>query len=435
MGEPTRLLEVTDGKTLTMAGARLVVVRGPDAGASVRLESQETIVGTSASASLVLTDPTVSRHHLSLQVLADGYLVTDLESTNGTRLDGRRVRAAYVDVGDKIQLGATQLRLEADKRAVALPLSERGSFGRLLGTSVAARRLFALLERVAPETATVLLSGETGSGKDLAAEALHEASPRAAGPFVVVDCGALVGNLLESELFGHEKGAFTGADAPRAGAFEAADGGTLFLDEVGELPRDLQPKLLRVLERREIRRIGAIEPRAVDVRIIAATNRDLKVAVNQGSFREDLFHRLNVVSIRVPPLRERMEDVALLAEHMWRELTGDPYEQLPDALRSAFLGYHWPGNVRELRNKVERAAMLVRAGRFTDAISGIGEVRLDAPFPYREAKAAAVESFERAYVKALLERARGNISEAARIAAMDRVHLTRLVQKLGLSKR
>jgi len=435
MGDATRLLEVTDGKTLTMAGARLVVVRGPDAGASVRLESEETTVGTGAGATLVLTDATVSRHHVSLQALADGWLVTDLDSTNGTRLDGRRIRAAYVAPGDKIQLGATTLRLEADKRAVDLALSERGSFGRLIGKSIAARRLFALLERVAPETATVLLSGETGSGKDLAAEALHEAGPRAAGPFVVVDCGALVDNLLESELFGHEKGAFTGAVSARAGAFEQADGGTLFLDEIGELPRDLQPKLLRVLERREIRRIGAIEPRAVDVRILAATNRDLKVAVNQGLFREDLFHRINVVSIRVPPLRERMDDVPLLAEHLWREQTGDPHEVLPDALRSAFLAYHWPGNVRELRNKVERAAMLVRAGRYTDALSGIGEVRLDAPFPFREAKAAAIESFERTYLKALLERARGNISEAARIAAMDRVHLTRLVQKHQLGKR
>ncbi|HXU72619.1 MAG TPA: sigma 54-interacting transcriptional regulator [Polyangia bacterium] len=435
MGDATRLLEVTDGKTLTMAGARLVVVRGPDTGASVRLESEETTVGTGAGATLVLTDATVSRHHVSLQALADGWLVTDLDSTNGTRLDGRRIRAAYVAPGDKIQLGATTLRLEADKRAVDLALSERGSFGRLIGKSVAARRLFALLERVAPETATVLLSGETGSGKDLAAEALHEAGPRAAGPFVVVDCGALVDNLLESELFGHEKGAFTGAVSARAGAFEQADGGTLFLDEIGELPRDLQPKLLRVLERREIRRIGAIEPRAVDVRILAATNRDLKVAVNQGLFREDLFHRINVVSIRVPPLRERMDDVPLLAEHLWREQTGDPHEVLPDALRSAFLAYHWPGNVRELRNKVERAAMLVRAGRYTDALSGIGEVRLDAPFPFREAKAAAIESFERTYLKALLERARGNISEAARIAAMDRVHLTRLVQKHQLGKR
>jgi len=435
MGDATRLLEVTDGKTLTMAGARLVVVRGPDTGASVRLESEETTVGTGAGATLVLTDATVSRHHVSLQALADGWLVTDLDSTNGTRLDGRRIRAAYVAPGDKIQLGATTLRLEADKRAVDLALSERGSFGRLIGKSIAARRLFALLERVAPETATVLLSGETGSGKDLAAEALHEAGPRAAGPFVVVDCGALVDNLLKSELFGHEKGAFTGAVSARAGAFEQADGGTLFLDEIGELPRDLQPKLLRVLERREIRRIGAIEPRAVDVRILAATNRDLKVAVNQGLFREDLFHRINVVSIRVPPLRERMDDVPLLAEHLWREQTGDPHEVLPDALRSAFLAYHWPGNVRELRNKVERAAMLVRAGRYTDALSGIGEVRLDAPFPFREAKAAAIESFERTYLKALLERARGNISEAARIAAMDRVHLTRLVQKHQLGKR
>jgi DNA-binding NtrC family response regulator len=410
-------------------------VRGPDKGASVRLESEETVVGTSATAHLVLTDATVSRHHLSLQALPDGWLVSDLGSTNGTHLDGRRVRAAYVAPGDKLQLGATQLKLEAEKQPVDLALSQRASFGRLLGKSVAARRLFALLERVAPESATVLLSGETGTGKDLAAEAIHEASPRAQGPFIVVDCGGLVDNLLESELFGHEKGAFTGADSARNGAFEEADGGTLFLDEIGELPRELQPKLLRVIERRELRRVGAVEPRAIDVRIVAATNRDLKLAVNQGLFREDLFHRLNVVSIRIPPLRERMEDVPLLAEHLWREYTGDRHEVLPEALLSAFLAYHWPGNVRELRNKVERAVLLARAGRVTDALSGIGEVKLDEPFPFRQAKAAAIESFERVYLAALLERARGNISEAARLAAMDRVHLTRLVQKHRLARR
>jgi transcriptional regulator with GAF, ATPase, and Fis domain len=435
MSQRTRLLEITSDKTLSMQGARLTVVRGPDKGARVRLEAEETVVGTSASAQLVLTDPTISRLHLSLQVLPDGYLVNDLGSTNGTRLAGRRIRVAYIELGDTLQIGATQLRIEAEKEAVELPLSTSESFGRLIGRSVAARRLFALLAQVAPQPATVLLSGETGSGKDLAAEALHEASPRARGPFVVVDCGALVDNLLESELFGHEKGAFTGAHADRAGAFEDADGGTLFLDEIGELPRDLQPKLLRAIDRRELRRVGSVEPRTVDVRIVAATNRDLKLAVNQGLFREDLFHRLNVVSIRVPPLRERMEDVPLLADQFWREQMSDPYEQLPEALLSAFLAYHWPGNVRELRNKVERAALLQRAGRFTHALSGIGEVEVGQPFSFRDAKAAAVDSFERVYLAALVERAGGNVSEAARIAAMDRVHLWRLLQKHGIRKR
>jgi two-component system, NtrC family, response regulator GlrR len=434
MSERTRLLEVRDEKTLTMPGARLVVLRGPDEGVVARLESEETVIGTSATANLVLTDPTVSRHHFRLQVLDDGYLASDLGSTNGTRIGGRRVKSVYVEIGDKIQIGGTQIRLEADKQTVDLSLSPREAFGRLLGRSVAARRLFAILERVAGESVTVLLGGETGSGKDVAAEALHEASPRAGGPFVVVDCGALVDNLMESELFGHEKGAFTGASAARTGAFEHAHGGTLFLDEIGELSWDLQPKLLRVLERHEIRRVGAVEPIALDVRIVAASNRDLKLAVNQGLFREDLFHRLNVVSVRVPPLRERMEDVPLLAEHFWRELTGDRHEQLPESLLSAFLAYHWPGNVRELRNKVERAALLVGAGSTTDAISGIGEVQLDRPFPFRAAKAAAIEGFERVYLTALVERAGGNVSEAARLAAMDRVHLTRLLQKHGLSR-
>src|SRR6185369_10496964 len=216
-------------------------------------------------------------------------------STNGTRLDRRRIQSAYLTVGDSIEIGNTQLRLEGGDARVEIAMSTRESFGRLLGRSVAARRVFALLERVAAEPATVLISGESGTGKDLAAEALHEASPRAAERFVVVDCGALVDNLLESELFGHVKGAFTGARESRIGRFEHAHRGTLFLDEVGELSRELQPKLLRALERREIRRVGEVEPRPVDVRIIAASNRDLRLAVNKGLFREDLFHRLNVV--------------------------------------------------------------------------------------------------------------------------------------------
>jgi DNA-binding NtrC family response regulator len=433
MQPPTRLLELRDRQTLTIPGARLVVVRGPDKGSTAPVELEEMVVGSAPTADLVIHDPTVSRHHFVLKTTPDGYLLTDLRSTNGTHLDRRRVQSAWLAPGDRIDIGNTQLRLQGGDDRVAIALSPRESFGRLLGRSVAARRVFALLERVAAEPTTVLLSGESGTGKDLAAEALHEASPRAAGPFVVVDCGALVDNLMESELFGHEKGAFTGAREARAGAFEHAHGGTLFLDEIGELSRDLQPKLLRVLERREIRRVGAVDARPVDVRIVAASNRDLRVAVNNGLFREDLFHRLNVVAIRMAPLRERMEDVPLLAEHFWRELRRDPYEPLPEALLSAFLSYDWPGNVRELRNKVERAALMVKMGRFSDTISGIGEVDLAAQFPFREAKAAVVDRFERVYCQTLLERARGNISEAARLGAMNRAYLTRLLQKHGLS--
>jgi len=433
MIEPTRLLEIRDRQTLTIPDAHLVVVRGPDAGRWAPVGMEQMVVGSAPTTQLKLQDPTVSRHHFVLRTTPDGYLITDLGSTNGTRLDRRRIQSAYLTVGDSIEIGNTQLRLEGGDARVEIAMSTRESFGRLLGRSVAARRVFALLERVAAEPATVLISGESGTGKDLAAEALHEASPRAAERFVVVDCGALVDNLLESELFGHVKGAFTGARESRIGRFEHAHRGTLFLDEVGELSRELQPKLLRALERREIRRVGEVEPRPVDVRIIAASNRDLRLAVNKGLFREDLFHRLNVVAIRLPPLRERMEDVPLLAEHFWREFRRNPTEQLPQSLLSAFLSHDWPGNVRELRNKVERAALMVEAGRVSDPISGIGEVELGGQFPFRAAKGVVVERFERLYCRMLLDRARGNISEAARLASMNRAYLTRLLQKHGLS--
>jgi two-component system, NtrC family, response regulator GlrR len=422
----TRLLEVKDARTLTMPGARLVVQRGPDRGRAVRLEREETVVGTGPSADLILSDGTVSRSHLLLRVTEQGYLAQDLGSTNGTLLDGRRIGSVFIEVGDKLDLGGTRIRLEAQREAIDFSLSPRKSFGRLIGSSVAARRLFALLEQIAESDATVLLTGETGTGKDLSAEALHGASRRADGPFVVFDCSAVVGALLDSELFGHEQGAFTGADRKRLGAVDEAHGGTLFLDEVGELPRALQPKLLGVLERREVRPVGANAAHPVDVRIIAATNRDLKLDVNRGLFREDLFHRLNVVHVRVPPLRERVEDIPLLAEAFWREVTGDAQATLPSGLSTTLVAQHWPGNVRELRNRVEQAALLERFGlERSDEGAAIRH--------YRSAKAAAIEAFERAFFTELLARAEGNVSEAARLASMDRVYLTKLLRRYRLS--
>ncbi|MDB4966566.1 MAG: ATPase [Myxococcales bacterium] len=419
MSSKTQLLEETGRTTLTMAGMRLSVVRGPDRGKTLRIDREEVVVGTASSADLQLTDATVSRNHLVLRVTPTGYAAQDLGSTNGTFLVGRRIGLAYIEVGDRIEVGATSLRLEADAKAVELELSGRDSFGRMLGHSVAARRLFAILERVAPSDATVLITGETGSGKDLVAEALHEASARASGPFVIADCSALVGPLMESELFGHERGAFTGAHAARIGAFEEASGGTLFLDEVGELPRDLQAKLLGALERREVRPVGASRARKVDLRVIAATNRDLKLDVNQRRFREDLFYRLNVVHVRVPPLRERDDDVLLIAEHFWRIYRDDPNAKLPPGLASTLIGYDWPGNVRELRNRIERTAVVDR-----DDVEAGDEART-----FGEAKVLAIEHFERAFVTSLLSRAGGNVSEAARLASMDRMYLTKLLRK------
>ncbi len=426
-GDETRVLRAKDARTLTMPGARLLVLRGPDRGRALKIEREEIVVGTAQSAHLQLTDQTVSRNHLSLRMTPDGWLVSDLESTNGTHLDGRRVRAAFVAPGDTIDLGATRLRLEALRTNVDLAISESERFGKLIGRSVAARRLFALLGEVAREDVTVLFTGETGTGKDACAEALHEASRRAAQPLVVFDCGAVAPNLIESELFGHEKGAFTGATSRRKGAVVEADGGTLFLDEVGELPKELQPKLLRAIERREVRPVGADRPVASDFRVIAATNRDLKLDVNRGLFREDLFYRLNVIAVRVPPLRERVEDLELLADHFWRACTHDANGIFPRELLPAFLRHPWPGNLRELRNRVERAAALKRP-------EDLSLPAQSAQPSYGDAKEHAVAEFERAFVTELLVRAKNNVSEAARLAAMDRVYLTKLIRKHGLGR-
>jgi transcriptional regulator with GAF, ATPase, and Fis domain len=281
--DATKTLQVKKPTVLSMRGLRLVVQRGPDRGRALKLTRPEVVIGTSESADLVLTDPTVSQHHLRIRVLPDGYLATDLDSTNGTRLFERRIRAAYLELDDVVELGETRVKIEAQRETVELSLSAENSFGRLVGKSVAARRLFAELAEVAKSDVTVLLLGETGTGKDAAAEAIHDASRRAHAPFVVVDCGAIASSLIESELFGHERGAFTGAVEKRIGAFVAAHKGTLFLDEIGELPRELQSRLLRALENREVKPVGATQPISIDVRVIAATNRDLLVEVNRGT--------------------------------------------------------------------------------------------------------------------------------------------------------
>ncbi|MBZ4333565.1 sigma-54-dependent Fis family transcriptional regulator [Corallococcus sp. AS-1-12] len=321
--------------------------------------------------------------------------------------------------------------------ALPEPAREQATFGELVATSAAARASFERMACAAACNATVLLEGETGTGKSRAALAIHRAGARANAPFLVVDCGALPANLLESELFGHEKGAFTGAIQRRVGAFEEADGGTIFLDEIGELPAELQPKLLRVLENREIRRLGSNTYQAVNVRVIAATHRDLRAEVEAGRFRADLFFRLAVVGIPLPSLRERTEDIPLIVEHILAGLGATP-EQLATLTSPDFLARlqraAWPGNVRELRNHLERCLVFQSAlpPSAPEASSPVAPRAVDASLTYAESRRRALEAFEHDYVEALLKLHGGKVSRAAAAADMDRVYLYRLLRRHGL---
>ena len=411
---------------LVVPTARLAVVEGMDRGAAIDVVDEVT-VGQDPSATLVLRDPAVSRMHCAILPQVNAWRLRDLQSTNGTQVAGVRVLEALVAPGQRIEIGDTVLELTTTGTVVQT-LSGDNAWGRALGTSAAMRRLFALMPRIAASDAVVLLEGETGTGKTLLAETIHRHSARSGGPFVVVDCGAISPTLIESELFGHEKGSFTGAVAQRVGAFERARGGTVFFDELGELPLDLQPKLLRALEDRVVRRVGGGADIGLDVRVIAATNRDLRAEVNKKTFRSDLFYRLNTIRVRVPALRERPEDVTLLAEHFWQQLAPDgprpPAELLDELARRA-----WPGNVRELRAAVERAFLLGDPDELASDSSPAPAVELVEGKPFRAVKEQAVARWEKAYVRALVDQHSGNVSAAARFARMDRNHLRDLLRR------
>jgi DNA-binding NtrC family response regulator len=415
-------------------------------GVELSVGSARFSIGSQPGNELVLAQPSVSRYHAEIVATAAGFLLRDLDSTNGCFIDGLRVREAYLPERCQLRLGKVELRFSLTGQHVALDHSDEDRFHGLVGVSVAMRELFVLLRKVAASDATVLIEGESGTGKELAARAIVAASARAEGPFVAFDCAAVPRSLIESELFGHDKGAFTGADSSREGCFEQAHGGTLFLDELGELPLDLQPKLLRALENREIRRLGSSTTRKIDVRLVAATNRDLAREVNHGTFRSDLYYRLAVVRADLPPLRERRDDVRPLAEHFVRQLVDDPVRasqilagisaqnwQRLEAMR-------WPGNVRELRNFIERTLLLSdsdqRLGLTAAGLSpappstaphSAQSINLDDPF--RDGKAEAIERFERAYLFGQLARHEHNVSAAARAAGLDRMNFKRLLKK------
>jgi DNA-binding NtrC family response regulator len=410
---------------------RITVGRGRSAPVYRSAEDSVT-VGSHEGNTVVVAHPTVSRFHARLELDQHGYLLTDLDSTNGTFVGGTRVRGAYLEPRARILLGDAEITFEVEREEAELGLLEADRFGSLWGTSAVMRRMFEELGRIAPTDSTVLLQGETGSGKDLVAGELHRHSRRKDRPFVVVDCGGLPDTLIESELFGHERGAFTGADVSRRGAFEEADGGTLFLDEVAELPLTLQVKLLRALEAKTIKRLGSNDWRRCDVRVIAATHQDLARLCNQRLFREDLYFRLSVIRVRIPPLRERLEDLPLLIHAILAEDGSSETLHLDERLLTALRGRHWAGNVRELRNVVQRAMVLGPEG-IAD-VDGEEDRVPDgsAEEPFKVAKARAVEEFEKGYLQGLLERHHGNVARAARSAEVDPAWIFRLVKRHGI---
>jgi two-component system, NtrC family, response regulator HydG len=402
-------------------GLRLVVIDGPDRGQSFGLDPNaptRILLGSSTSCAIRLTDVTVSRRHLAFEPSGGRFRVIDLGSSNGTSINGVPVVDAFVTGGEQLRCGSTVLSVEATGAPAVTP-SNAMEFGKFIGASAPLRRLYPLCERIARSDIAVLIEGETGTGKEVMAESIHEMSGRR-GAYVVFDCTAVAQNLVEAELFGYEKGAFTGATTTRPGLFEEADGGTLLLDEIGDLDLALQAKLLRVVDRGEIRRVGGRQPIRADVRIIAATRRDLDREVAAGRFRDDLLHRLAIARIELPPLRDRKGDISLLARHFVESLGGSP-EILDRELLARLEDYNWPGNVRELRNTIARRLAFgeleeIGTNRSAEPEAGAAEwidalIAGETSFP--AARRALIEEFERRFVERALAAHGGNATHAA----------------------
>lgn len=453
-GSTTEVLspdEISPRDVISLRKCILLIIDGPNKGQKYDLGRKKiTKIGKKSDNDIVLTDQTVSRQHLEIHATADSYLLKDHKSTNGTFINSIRVKEAFLSPGDIITVGNTKFEYQAYDERVQMEPSKNSYFGEMVGKSKKMRQIFGVLERISPTLATVIIEGETGTGKELVAKAIHTNSLRKDKPFIVFDCSAVAANLIESELFGHMKGSFTGAIKDRKGAFEQANTGTIFLDEIGELSLDLQPKLLRALEQREIKRVGSTQSVNLDVRVVCATNRDLRQMVDEGKFREDLYYRLSVVKIQLPSLKQRTEDIPLIVEKL---LTSARYNKKPDGSFFAskvdddalkiLQRYQWPGNVRELNNILERAVSFSEKGEITGKhlqfifnevtlapddplITGAG---VDTNIPFKEAKQKIVESFEKEYLEELLKKNKSNVSKAAREAKIDRKHLRNLLIK------
>ena len=429
-----------DQHGLSIPSIELVVIDGPSRGTRVRIENGLARVGSAAGSDLSLSDFTVSRVHCEVRVLPGGVVIRDCGSTNGTFVEGVNLREGEVQPGAAVRVGRSVFRIDSVDGNSVVPISDHDAFGELIGASLEMRQVYAILERIASTNATLLIAGETGTGKDVAARSLHAASPRASGPFVPVDCGAIPESLFETELFGHVRGAFSGAVSDRRGVFEEAHGGTLFLDEIGEMPLGVQAKLLRAIETRAVRRVGGNSERPVDVRIVAATNRALAECANQGTFREDLYYRLAVVEVTLPPLRARVEDIPRLAAHFFARFGGTD-APLPDAFVAMLMRRSWPGNVRELRNFIERSVSLgsihePSPNRLSShppaALPSTVESLIPLHLPLKDARQAWTSNFESIYVRSMLKKTGGNLTHAAELAGVNRRFMQRLLARLGL---
>ena len=416
------------------------VTAGPSTGAEITIGGRAVVIGSHGACDLVLQDPKVSRRHVKLTAAAEGMRIQDLESKNGTYADGVRVYDMVSPIGRSatilVKVGDSTLRIGPASSRSIKP-SKRTRFGALVGETPAMREVFAVLELAAKADATILLEGESGTGKELAARALHDHSKRAEGPFVVLDCSAINAELVDSQLFGHVVGAFTGAVKERNGAFVEAKGGTLFIDEIGELPPASQAKLLRALEARTVQPVGSDQLISIDTRVVAATHRDLAGMVDQGEYRFDLFHRLSVVHIVLPPLRERTGDLPALIRGFYEGREIDPGPIEGERLEH-LCAHNWPGNVRELRNTLERSFVMSGEVPFLELdlwLSGGERSRasqsVEISLPFKEAKQRVVDAFERAYLAELIDRY-DNLSEASRHAGINRRHLRKLLEEHGL---
>jgi len=444
----TRTLHAERGTTtFKVHRCRLNAIAGPDSGIELISDKERIRVGAHRSNDLVLAlDRAASRHHFEIHHTDRGYLLVDLNSTNGTFLEGRRIERVYLAPGSKIRAGLSTLTFTPMDEEVTVEPDQEAELGAMVGRSMKMRQIFGVIKKIAPMDVPVIIQGETGTGKELVAHAIHDLSSRRGGPLVVLDCGAIPPNLIESELFGHERGAFTGAVTSRPGAFERAQGGTIFLDELGELRFDLQPKLLRVLENRELRRLGGNSLVSVNVRVIAATHRDLLKEIQAGHFREDLYFRLAVINIHLPALRERAEDVPYILE---RALT-DPEtvarhgrKRFTPAALELLITYPWPGNVRELNNVLSHILAFGEGDEIDVAQLPArvqGQVK-DAPLTFNEhltfkvAKEQLLERFEREYLTQVLKRCQGSISRAAKESGLHRKSIERLAKKYQLATR
>jgi two-component system, NtrC family, response regulator HydG len=415
----------------------LSVTEGPDAGTSFPINDENSeprmLLGQSPACAVRLSDPHVSRRHAALEVDGRGLRFTDLGSTNGSWVNGVMVLDAILRSGDRVQVGGTVLQVHVGDR-VSIPLSSGIRFGKVLGISPEMRRLYPLFERLAASDIAVIIEGETGTGKEALAESIHEMSARSAGPFVVFDCTTITPSLIESALFGHERGAFTGAISSQRGLFEEANGGTLFVDEIGDLELSLQAKLLRAIERSEVRRVGGGRWLRTNARIIAATRRDLDREVQEGRFREDLFFRLSVARVELPPLRRRQGDIAMLGTEFWGEMGGDP-AALTAEFMARLQAYHWPGNVRELRNSIAQRLALgdLAEPPFAAATEAQPQAAmgaspapdfmtqvLEASQPLALARQRVIEEFEKRYVERVLGQHGGHVGRAAQASGIGR---------------